>query len=217
MTSLREWVRSDDEHVRRLPSEGTRPHLPWGPNVDALLNDPVLGISLLEKLRRDPSETVRRSVANHLNDIARRHPDRVVEICRRWSNEGDTEPSMIRHALRSLVKKGDPGALALLGFTTDAAIEVEAFAITPSTIGLGESIHLAATLRSTSSEQQRLVVDFIVHHIGASGAATPKIFKWTTVELASADSEWSYRWPGGSWPRPPSNDRNFRVTTAIEQ
>jgi 3-methyladenine DNA glycosylase AlkC len=184
MTSLREWVRSDDEHVRRLPSEGTRPHLPWGPNVQALLDDPELGISLLEELRHDPSETVRRSVANHLNDVARRHPDRVVEICRRWSGEADTELSMIRHALRSLVKKGDSGAMALLGFTTDPAVDVESFAVTPPTIGLGESIRLAATIRSTASEPQRLVIDFIVHHIGASGASTPKVFKWTTVELA---------------------------------
>lgn len=187
VAALRSWTRSPDETVRRLPSEGTRPHLPWGPKVQALLDDPEIGIDLLERLRHDPSETVRRSVANHLNDIARNHPDRVVEICSSWSADPAVEPAMIRHALRSLVKKGDPGALSLLGFTTSAEIDVDVFTVDPATITLGDSITLTATMTSTATARQRLVVDFVVHHIGASGATTPKVFKWTTVELAAGE------------------------------
>lgn len=138
-------------------------------------------------MRHDPSETVRRSVANHLNDIARNHPGRVVEICTSWSDDPAVAPSMIRHALRSLVKKGDPGALSLLGFTTSAQVDVDAFTVAPTTISLGTSITLATTITSTATERQRLVVDFVIHHIGASGATTPKVFKWTTVELAAGE------------------------------
>lgn len=188
LESLREWAVSTDEAVRRLPSEGTRPHLPWGPKVQALLDDPEIGIGLLMTLRHDSSETVRRSVANHLNDIARNHPDRVVEICREWSDDPEIEPSMIRHALRSLVKKGDPGALAVLGFTTSPEVDVGSFTIDPAALSLGESVTLAATLASTATTHQRLVVDFVVHHIGASGATAPKVFKWTTVELGAGES-----------------------------
>lgn len=185
---LRSCTASDDEAVRRLPSEGTRPHLPWGPKVQALLDDPEIGIELLSSLRHDPSETVRRSVANHLNDIARNHPARVVEICAAWSNESATEPAMIRHALRSLVKKGDDGALAVLGFTTDPQVEVESFQVDPPTLALGNPITLTASLTSTSSHDQHLVIDFVIHHVGATGATTPKVFKWTTVALGPGET-----------------------------
>ena len=188
LASMRSWTSSSDETVRRLPSEGTRPHLPWGPNVQALLDDPEIGIELLQELRHDTSETVRRSVANHLNDIARRHPDRVVEICRSWSADPQVEGSMIRHALRTLVKKGDPGAMALLGFTTSPEVAIEAFDVEPAVLSLGESIALTATITSSAAVDQRLVVDFVVHHVGASGAATPKVFKWATIDLAPGES-----------------------------
>ena len=188
LASMREWTSSDDEAVRRLPSEGTRPHLPWGPKVQALLDDPEIGISLVQSLRHDPSENVRRSVANHLNDIARNHPSRVVELCREWDAEPATEPSMVRHALRSLVKKGDPGALAVLGFTTSPELEIAEFRVAPTQISLGNTIALSATITSASEANQRLVVDFVVHHVGASGATTPKVFKWTTLDLAPGET-----------------------------
>lgn len=183
LSYLHRWTHSDDEAVRRLPSEGTRPYLPWGPKVTALLDDPEIGVALLTELRHDPSETVRRSVANHLNDIARDRPERVVEIAADWSADPSIDPSMIRHALRSLVKKGDAGALGVLGFTTDAKVDVEEFTLTPGDLTLGNPIHLAATITSTATIAQRLVVDFVVHHVGANGRTSPKVFKWATIDL----------------------------------
>ncbi len=184
-THLDRWIRSDDEAVRRLPSEGTRPRLPWGPKVDALLDDPEIGLAVLTELRHDPSETVRRSVANHLNDIARNHPERVVQITREWRADPTIEPSMIRHALRSLVKRGDRGALAVLGFTTEPRVAVTAFDIVPAELRLSDSIELRATLISEATTDQHLVIDFVVHHVGADGTTRPRVFKWTTVELAA--------------------------------
>ncbi len=70
----------------------------------------------LERLKDDPAETVRRSVANNLNDIAKDHPDRIVKIARRWSKGASEERAwVIRHATRSLVKQGHPGVLCVLG------------------------------------------------------------------------------------------------------
>lgn len=188
LESMRTWVGSDDESVRRLPSEGTRPYLPWGPKVQSLLDDPGIGTTLLEELRHDPSETVRRSVANHLNDIARDHPATVVELCRRWGAESATEPAMLRHALRGLVKKGDTGALDVLGFTTSPVIETGGLHVRPARLSLGEPIELATTITSAAVTDQRLVVDFVIHHVGATGVASPKVFKWTTVELGPGES-----------------------------
>ena len=180
----REWTKDDDEAVRRLPSEGTRPLLPWGPRVDALIEDPQIGLELISLLRHDSSETVRRSVANHLNDVAKFAPETVTGIVREWMAEDPApELSMMRHGLRTLVKQGNTQALELLGFTTEPKLGGIAFACQPAEITIGESIKLNATLKSTADHSQRLVVDFVVHHINASGATSPKVFKWTTVNL----------------------------------
>lgn len=183
LAACHRWTRSPIPAVRRLPSEGTRPYLPWGPKVPALLADPELGIALLQALRHDDDAVVRRSVANHLNDIARNHPDRVAALAAEWLTEPATDPAMVRHSLRGLVKKGHPGAMAALGYTTEPEIEVEDFGVSPDQIHLGDTIELAATIRSTATVAQQMVVDFVIHHVGARGDTTPKVFKWTTLSL----------------------------------
>jgi 3-methyladenine DNA glycosylase AlkC len=181
------FTEHDDERVRRLPSEGTRPRLPWGMKVQRLLDDPLPGLALVQNLRHDPSETVRRSVANHLNDVAKAHPELVVETLAGWVTEPETDRRMVTHALRTLVKRGEPGALGLLGFTTEVDVIVERFDVSPAVIELGAHIVLAADLRSTAARPQRLVVDFVVHHVNASGATSPKVFKWTSIDLAPGE------------------------------
>jgi 3-methyladenine DNA glycosylase AlkC len=184
---LLEFTGHADERVRRLPSEGTRPRLPWGMNVQRLLDDPRPGLALLHRLRHDPSETVRRSVANHLNDVTKTHPDLVVATLATWMEEPQTDPRMVAHALRTLVKRGQPGALGVLGFTTEPEVVVEHFDVTPAAVVMGEQITLAADLRSDAGGPQRLVVDFVVHHVNASGATSPKVFKWTAVDLGPGE------------------------------
>lgn len=184
---LVELTGHEDERVRRLPSEGMRPRLPWGTNVQRLLDDPLPGIAVLHRLRHDPSETVRRSVANHLNDLARTHPELVVETLAGWVADPATDRRMVAHALRTLVKRGDPSALALLGFTTEAAVAVDHFEVSPDAVEMGSHIVLRADLRSTATGPQRLVVDFVVHHVTAAGTTSPKVFKWTTVDLAPGE------------------------------
>ena len=182
-TYLRRWVQHQHESVRRLPSEGTRPLLPWGPKVPALTEDPMIGIELLTELRHDPSETVRRSVANHLNDVAKANPDLVISVLSGWTAETPpVDDRLVRHALRTLVKNGVPGALQLLGFTTEPEVTVT-FTTAPDTARLGDHLHLYATVASTGDRQQLLAVDFVIHHVNANGKTSPKVFKWTTVTL----------------------------------
>lgn len=184
---LLEFTGHDDERVRRLPSEGTRPRLPWGMSVQRLLDDPLPGIALLQHLRHDPSETVRRSVANHLNDVAKAHPQLVVDTVAAWLDEPATDRRMVSHALRTLVKRGDPGALGLLGFTAEPQVVVERFEVAPAAVEMGAHIALVTEMRSTATVTQRLVVDFVVHHVNAAGATSPKVFKWTTVDLGPGE------------------------------
>ncbi len=184
---LRRWVEDPDPAVRRLASEGTRPILPWGTRVPALLEDPEIGLELIRELRHDPDEVVRRSVANHLNDVAKAHPDLVVELAGAWADDG-VDAGLLKHALRTLVKRGHAGALAALGFTVDGAVEIVEFECTPAEVELGAAITLTAELRSTSTDHQLLAVDFVIDHPTAAGGRSVKVFKWTTVAPGSSST-----------------------------
>ena len=115
--------------------------------------------------------------------FAKTHPQLVVDTAAAWLREPRTDRRMVTHALRTLVKRGDPGALGVLGFATEPLVVVERFDVSPAVVEMGGHVELGAELRSVATERQRLVVDFVVHHVNASGATSPKVFKWTTVEL----------------------------------
>lgn len=108
------WLEDPDPHVRRLCSEGCRPRLPWGTRISRLIADPSPALPILEALKNDPSLYVRRSVANHLGDIAKDHPDLAFSLCERWLTNADKELKwVIRHAVRHPARQGDPVAIAL--------------------------------------------------------------------------------------------------------
>ncbi len=114
LARLLEWTADPDPHVRRLCSEGCRPRLPWAMRLPALVQDPRPVLPILERLKDDPSLYVRRSVANHLGDIAKDHPEQVFDLCRQWLvGASDERRWLIRHALRHPAKQGHPMALAL--------------------------------------------------------------------------------------------------------
>jgi 3-methyladenine DNA glycosylase AlkC len=116
---LLEWTSDPDPHVRRLCSEGTRPRLPWAPRIRAFIQDPTATFPILEALKDDPSQYVRRSVANHLGDIAKDHPGQAIAICQRWLRAASPEVKwLIRHALRHPAKQGHKQALRLRAAAT---------------------------------------------------------------------------------------------------
>ncbi len=179
---LHEWTTDVDLHVRRLCSEGSRPRLPWGLRLQFLVDDPSPTLPILETLRDDPEEYVRRSVANHLNDIAKDNPDVVVDVCRRWLKGAPKErEKLVKHALRSLVKQGNPDALTLLGFGPPK-IEVVRFTA-PDAAEVGGSAELELELKSTSKKKQNLVIDYAFHFPGAKGKTNRKVFKWRTATI----------------------------------
>jgi 3-methyladenine DNA glycosylase AlkC len=184
---LRRWVDDPDEHVRRLVSEGTRPRLPWAPQLRSLRADPTPAVELLDRLVGDESEYVRRSVANHLNDIAKDHPDIALAIAERW--RGDGHVWVVRHAMRTLVKQGDPRALALLGYDPDAPVSLEALTVTPARIEIGGSVEIAFTLVAGGAAPVAAMVDYRVHHAGARGRRTAKVFKLATRTLVPGTPE----------------------------
>ncbi len=189
LSFMRGWAADKDDHVRRLASEGTRPRLPWAPRIPALTDDPALAASILETLKADPSPYVRKSVANHLNDITYRHPDWALDRMERWAGDHAHTGWIIRHALRSLIKAGHPRALALVGAAGTVAVEVTAFTVAPTILRLGDRLRIAVELLSTAARAQRLVVDYRIHYARPGGKVSGKVFKLKTVDLAPGARE----------------------------
>lgn len=179
------WVTHPNVHVRRLVSEGTRPRLPWASRLPEYQRDPTPVLGLLERLKDDPERYVQRSVANNLNDIGKDHPERLVEVCRAWSEgAGDGRRWIVKHALRSLVKRGHPGALALMGVGARPRVAVRGVSLAPPRPRRGDVLRVSFELASTGRTTQDLLVDYAVHFVKASGERRPKVFKLRRLELA---------------------------------
>jgi 3-methyladenine DNA glycosylase AlkC len=174
---LRVWASDENVHVRRLVSEGTRPRLPWAPQLKRFREDPMPVLELLELLKDDEEEYVRRSVANNLNDIAKDHPEIVVGIAEDWWNDDENRRRLVRHGLRTLIKQGDPGALAVLGYGTDSPTRVDNVEVSPSSVHIGDSVRVTIDLVNPSDEPSEALVDIIVHFVKANGSTSPKVFK----------------------------------------
>lgn len=181
--TLRRWVSDDSPHVRRLVSEGSRPRLPWGLQLKGLIVDPSPTLPLLLALQDDSSDYVRRSVANHLNDIAKDHPQRVAQ----WLHDHlpdapDARRALLRHASRTLIKMGDAQVLKAWGlggtFKGSATLTVA-----PPRVALGGEVTFALQLQSGAKRAQTLAVDYLVHHVKAHGGTSPKVFKGWQIEL----------------------------------
>ncbi|WP_346334594.1 DNA alkylation repair protein [Prosthecobacter sp. SYSU 5D2] len=189
LSVMETWSRDENDHVRRLASEGCRPRLPWSFRLDALIADPSPVLPILENLRADPSLYVRKSVANHLNDITKDHPAWVLDLLQGWPLAASPHTTWIaRHALRTLIKKGDSTALTLIGASGKAEVKIPRFTITPDNIQLGQKITLTLHLQSASSASQRLVVDYALHYVKKSGSTSAKVFKWKELTLASGET-----------------------------
>ena len=185
---MREWSRDDNDHVRRLASEGCRPRLPWSFRLEVLVADPAPALPILENLKADPSLYVRKSVANHLNDITKDHPSKVLAILGEWGRENAHTTWIAKRALRTLIKQGNKEALTLLGAGERALIKVNSFGVAPQKIHLGDSLRLTANLKSTALHPQKLVVDYAVHYVKKSGATSAKVFKWKELTLAVGET-----------------------------
>jgi 3-methyladenine DNA glycosylase AlkC len=184
LARLREWARDPSPDVRRLVSEGTRPRLPWAPRLRRFQLDPTPVLELLELLKDDPSPYVRRSVANNLNDIGKDHPGLLVATCRRWmKGAGEDRRWVIRHALRSAVKRGDLGALDVLGFGEAEAAEVDGVVIEPGRPRIGEAVRVSVAVRNVGNRRASFNVDLRVHFVKAKGGTSPKVFKVREVEV----------------------------------
>lgn len=182
-------VSDADVHVRRWVSEGTRSRLPWGARLPRFVQDPRPTLKLIESLKYDDELYVRKSVANHLNDVAKDHPEPVIKTLALWKREAkgsahaDKIDWITRHALRTLIKAGNVDALKLIGVNGDAQIRIGDLELTRKNIRMNEKLEFRFEVSSQSSQQQKLVIDYVIHHRKSNGGTSPKVFKLKTLEL----------------------------------
>jgi 3-methyladenine DNA glycosylase AlkC len=182
-----DWTASTDADVRRLAIEGTRPFLPWARRVPGILAEPTVTLPILHALYRDEDEAVRRSVANHLNDLSRQHPELAVATTAAWLADPDKNTArLVRHALRTLVKRGHPDALAQLGFHA-VDVTVVGPVLDETNVPFGGTVAFTASIRNAGTTVTRLAVDYVMHHQKANGSLTGKTFKLTTLTLAPGE------------------------------
>jgi 3-methyladenine DNA glycosylase AlkC len=184
LQQLTAWTHDPSPHVRRLVSEGTRTRLPWAGRLPQFQKDPAPVLALLECLKDDPALYVRRSVANNLNDIGKDHPALLADTARRWLDGASPQRRwIVEHALRYAVKRGDPGALAALGYGAAQAVVLRNTSIAPQRLPVGAALTIRTDVHNPGTQPMELLVDVCVHYVKANGTSRPKVFKIKTLCL----------------------------------
>lgn len=185
MKQMLDWAKSENHHVRRQASEGTRPRLPWAIALPAFKKYPKPVLRILKTLMYDDSEYVRRSAANNLNDISKDNPDIVLDWAEYWLKRNRSVKNaelnkktnqLIKHACRTLLKQGNSKALLLFGFLQTEHIEISQFKVQPS-VTLGEKLQFSFLLKSQQSQLGKCRIEFSISFVKANGKHTRKVFK----------------------------------------
>lgn len=189
MKMLHDRCKDPSPHVRRLVSEGTRPRLPLAGRIKRFQKDPRPMIELLEKLRTDPELYVRRSVANNINDIAKDNPNIAVDTLIQWRKDSNPHSQwVVKHAARSLIKKGNRGVFKLLGYRCPPPISVTSTQLNQSKIRIGDSLGFSFTIKSKSEKVEPLIIDYVVHYQKAKGRLSEKVFKCREVKIKAGET-----------------------------
>jgi 3-methyladenine DNA glycosylase AlkC len=180
------WARDPNYHVRRLVSESTRPRLPWAPRINL---DPGAPMPLLDILHADGTRYVTRSVANHLNDISKIEPVLALEALSRWREEGRQDAKelswMESHALRTLVKKGDPASLTFLGFPPLPPVTGH-IVIAEKRVPIGKALAFDVTLTATADTA--LIVDYAIGFSKRNGEVGRRVFKLRKLQMGAGEN-----------------------------
>jgi 3-methyladenine DNA glycosylase AlkC len=180
MARMLAWADDNNPKVRRLASEGCRPRLPWAMALPKFKKDPSLILPILEKLKEDSSEDVRRSVANNLNDISKDNPDLALEICERWRGQSEDVDKIVKHACRTLLKAGNKRALAIFGYGDPALIKVKNLSLDKKILIIGDYLTFSFDIHVAEKSMVRL--EYAVYFVKATGKMSKKVFKITEKE-----------------------------------
>jgi 3-methyladenine DNA glycosylase AlkC len=170
------WSTHKNENVRRLSSEGSRPRLPWAMAIPALKKDPSPILPILENLKNDPSEYVRRSVANNINDIAKDHPGIVMKLAREWKGISKETDAIIKHGSRTLLKKGHAEILSHFGLKSKNIL-VSGFKIQTPVVKTGASLSFSFRITNKNKKEQTVRLEYGLYYNKSNGQLARKVFK----------------------------------------
>lgn len=176
MAQMKVWSKHENHKVRRLASEGSRSKLPWAMAVPDLKKNPDLVIEILENLKNDCSDFVRRSVANNLNDITKDHPEKVLEIAKKWKGISKETDAIIKHGARTLLKQGHPEILKIYGLDSKN-IEVENLEIVTPKVRIGDSLEFSFAIKNNNDSVQTVRLEYGIYYKKSKGHLAKKVFK----------------------------------------
>ena len=181
MAQMYAWAKHENEHVRRLASEGCRPALPWGQALNSFKKDPTPILPILKQLNTDPSPYVRKSVANNLNDISKTHPDLVAGLAKEWFGKHEYTDWIVKHGCRTLLKKGNRDVLAIFGYDDVASVDVSDFALEKASVAIGGDVTFSFTVSASQATKVRL--EYGIDYVKANGKRNRKIFQISEMSL----------------------------------
>lgn len=186
MAQMLEWSTHPNHHVRRLASEGCRPRLPWASPLRELKADPSPILPLLENLKADSTDYVRRSVANNLNDIAKDHPEVVVKTAQDWFGSSKETNWIVKHACRTLLKQGNTDVLTIFGFGDATQVQVNGLKLAQTTIAIGDYLEFSFSLAAPTAAKLR--IEYGIDYMKANGKTSRKIFQISESEYAKGET-----------------------------
>lgn len=188
MAQMLKWSQHKNPNVRRYASEGCRPRLPWGLQLKEFVKDPSPIIPILEKLKDDPSEYVRKSVANNLNDISKDHPQLIIDIIKKWKGASKNTDWILKHAARTLLKKGHDEVLDLFGTPTNLSYELLRFQIDKTSIALGDTLGFEFEILNNENTPANFRVEYLIEFVKSNGQTSRKIFKICESKVSPNDT-----------------------------
>ena len=176
MVQMRQWSLHESAKVRRLATEGSRPRLPWAMGIPMLKIDPSLILPILGNLKNDPSESVRRSVANNLNDISKDNPEVVLRLAKEWLGQSKETDALVKHGCRTLLKQGHAGILNHYGLDTIGLVFTDFYISTPI-VNMGDAMTFSFFIQNNNAADKTLRLEYGLYYKKANGTLARKVFK----------------------------------------
>lgn len=187
VAQMTKWSKHENHHVRRLASEGSRPRLPWAIALPNFKKNPAAILPILENLKNDPSEYVRRSVANSLNDISKDNPELVLDITRNWKGQSTATDALLKHGCRTLLKQGENRVMDLFGFSQNENVVLSDFQITTPVVKIGDSVSFQFNVTNNGKQSCVVRLEYGIYYLRQNGSHSKKVFKISERVLAAGE------------------------------
>ena len=184
MRQMLSWSTHENHAVRRFASEGCRPRLPWAMALPELKKDPSPILPILENLKSDSSEFVRKSVANNLNDISKDNPELVIQLAKKWKGNSKETDWIIKHACRTLLKQGNAEIMELFGYGSSEHIKIQQFELHTPQVKIGGHLEFSFFLQNTLTKDVKVRLEYAVYYQKANGTLSKKVYMLSEKEYA---------------------------------